>query len=203
MNQLPPRQMGPNSKVTYIPKWNQKVFDAVRMCLKEASGRIESSTDIVRILRGSRSISTVECQSLSTYGLLRGYKRFYLRSLVEFLEKENVNDLASYIVLVGENGDENSIVNLLVFLGSKDSNVRRLVCSALGKIGSSIAERPLVGMLFDQKPQVRQYAINALGKVGTTYSLPILKMISNSRKDKEYNVAAAKEAMLSISRRSD
>jgi len=194
------------NKTTYIPKWNQEVFETVQKCLDEGKKIIERDTDFVRILTGSRS-KRIRDQgyqiNFSTYGLLKGYQRYYLKAVVNLLLKERVNDLASYIVLIGNEGNERNIGTLLEFLSHEDGNVRRLTCSALGKIGSHIAERPLIGMLFDPGPQVRQYAIKALGKVGTEYSLPILRRIVISQKGKDYNTSAAKEAVTKIQKRND
>lgn len=183
--------------MSYIPKWNQEVFEITKECLNEDRGKIESDTDFVRILTGSRS-KRITAQTFRTYGLLKGYKRFYLKAVVQLLRKEDIKDLASYVVLVGEKGNERNIATLLEFLSHEDGNIRRLTCSALGKLSSSIAERPLIGTLFDPGPQVRQYAIKALGEVGTKYSLPILQKIAISQKEKDYNIASAKKAIIKI-----
>lgn len=185
------------NKTSYIPKWNQEVFEIIQECLNEGGEKIESDTDFVRILTGSRS-KRISGQSFRTYGLLKGYKRFYLKAVVQLLRKQEIKDLASYVVVVGEEGNERNIATLLEFLSHEDGNIRRLTCSALGKLSSSIAERPLIGTLFDPGPQVRQYAIKALGEVGTKYSLPILQKIAISQKEEDYNIAAAKEAIIKI-----
>ncbi len=111
-----------------------------------------------------------------------------------------IEQLVKEIVKAGEKRDKNKLPELFFYLSHKDGNVRRLTCSALGKIGSPLAERPLIGMLADEKPQVRQYAIKALGKVGTKYALPILTKISEDRKEKEYNRTAARIAATHISK---
>lgn len=192
------------NRTSYIPKWNEEVFEIIQECLNEGKKKIERDTDFVRILKGSRSKRIIEKgyhQTFRTYALLKGYKRYYLRAVVKLLKDKRIKDLASYIVLVGKEGNKRNIGSLLEFLSHRNGNIRRLTCSALGKIGSSIAELPLIGMLFDSKPQVRQYAIKALGKVGTKYSLPILKRITISQKEKDYNITAAKEAIMKIRKR--
>lgn len=190
------------NKTSYIPKWNQEVFEITQECLNEGRGKIESDTDFVRILTGSRS-KRISAQTFHTFGLLKGYKRFYLKAVVQLLGKQEIKDLASYVVLVGEEGNERNIATLLEFLSHEDGNIRRLTCSALGKLNSSVAERPLIGMLFDPKPQVRQYTIKALGEIGTKYSLPILKRIVISQRERDYNIAAAKEAIMKIQKRNE
>ena len=105
------------------------------------------------------------------------------------------------IVAIGNRKDASKLTELLPYLSHSNGNVRRLTCSALGKLGSPLAERSLVGTLSDEKPQVRQYAISALGKVGTSYCRPILRKISGDEMEKSYNRKAAQEAVLSISKR--
>lgn len=191
-------------RAIYIPKWSKEVFEIVQRCLNEGKKKIERDADFVRILKGSRSKRIIERgyhKTFSTYGILKSYKSYYLKAVAHLLKDTEVEDLVSYVVLVGKKGNERNIGSLLEFLPHKDGNIRRLTCSALGKIGSSIAEKPLIGMLFDSKPQVRQYAIKALGKIGTSYSFPILERISMSQKEKDYNKRAAKEAVKKITGR--
>lgn len=109
--------------------------------------------------------------------------------------------LLQEIVAIGNRKDTRKLPELLPYLSHEDGNVRRLTCSALGKLGSPLAERPLVGTLSDEKPQVRQYAINALAKVGTNYCLLILRKISSNEGEKSYNREAAQKAISRIAKR--
>lgn len=175
-----------------------------QQCLEEGKGIIEKDTAFARILKGSRSVFIFENgfdKTFSTYGLLKRYNRQYIRAVVQLLRNFNIKCYADYVVLAGEKGNEGNILSLIEALASIDANVRRLACSALGKLGSPLAELPLIGALFDSGPQVRQYAITALGKVGSGYSLPILQKIVTSKKEKSYNVRAARDAIPKINSR--
>jgi len=106
------------------------------------------------------------------------------------------------ILQLGESKLEKAAGVLIPYLNHQNGNVRRLACSALGKIGSPMAERPLIGMLFDEKPQVRQYAVKALGKLGTNYCLPALEQIINNKAEKLYNIKSATAAINKINSQS-
>ncbi len=110
-------------------------------------------------------------------------------------------ELVSHIVSLGETRDESHLEELITFLSYPNGNVRRLACSALGKIRSSRAEIPLLGLLDDPKPQVRQYAIKALGHLAGSNAFSKLTEIANSPNEKDYNTRAAKLALRKISRR--
>lgn len=110
-------------------------------------------------------------------------------------------ELISHITSLGETKEESRLEELVAFLSSPNGNVRRLACSALGKIGSSKAEVPLLELLDDPKPQVRQYAIKALGGLAGSEALPKLTEIVNNPSEKGYNIQAAKIASMKISRR--
>ncbi|MBL7159262.1 AAA family ATPase [Candidatus Microgenomates bacterium] len=112
-----------------------------------------------------------------------------------------INKIISEIVKVGESRDKSQISKLIFYLNHNNGNVRRLACSALGKIGSPITERSLMGVLFDEKPQVRQYAIKALFKLGTKICLPALEMIIRNPEEKEYNIKSAKSVVWKIKKR--
>ncbi len=109
-------------------------------------------------------------------------------------------ELASRIVSLGETKEESHLEELITFLSSPNGNVRRLACSALGKIRSPKAETPLLGLLDDPKPQVRQYAIKALGGLAGSNALPKLTEITTNPNEKNYNIRAAKDALKKISR---
>ncbi len=83
------------------------------------------------------------------------------------------------------------IGKLIGYLHHADGNVRRLACSALGKLGSSSAERPLLAMLDDDKPQVRQYALKALVRIATPFAIPIIQRILTNTREKPYNISLA------------
>lgn len=110
-------------------------------------------------------------------------------------------ELTSRIVSLGKTKEESHLEELIMFLSSSNGNVRRLACSALGKIGSPKAEIPLLGLLDDPKPQVRQYAIKALGRLAGSSALPKLTETTTNPNEKNYNIQAAKDALKKISKR--
>lgn len=110
-------------------------------------------------------------------------------------------ELANHIVFLGKTGEECHLEELIPFLSSPNGNVRRLACSALGKIGSPKAETPLLHLLNDPKPQVRQYTIKALGGLGGSNSIVKLTDVVNNPNEKGYNIRAAKFAFRKVSKR--
>lgn len=97
------------------------------------------------------------------------------------------------IVRLGEeNTSPDVVVELMGYLSHSDGNVRRLACSALGKLRVKEAERPLANMLDDEKPQVRQYALKALEGVATPFVLPALRRVVSTTEEQPYNLAIAR-----------
>ncbi|WZL75011.1 HEAT repeat domain-containing protein [Clostridiaceae bacterium 35-E11] len=113
----------------------------------------------------------------------------------------NPEDKMVIIWIIGELG----IKELLPFI-YKDAkhphgNVRRLVCSAMNKIGDSNSIPYLHRALLDIKPQVRQYAAKALSKLGDQNSIVKLGELLKKPYEKEYVKRAYQEAILNIERR--
>src|SRR5690606_6868604 len=71
-------------------------------------------------------------------------------------------------------------------INHKHGGVRRMVCSALGKIGSSHSIDVLHKSLQDVKPQVRQYAANALKTIGNERTIRRLKSLLNNPREVPY-----------------
>lgn len=114
----------------------------------------------------------------------------------------NTKKLLRNIVKMGNSKNKELARELFPHLEHCNGNVRRLTCSALGKLKNPKAEKPLIKMLKDEKPQVRQYAIVALGKLGSKQSYNPLKGVATSD-EKEYNRRAARIALKKIANRSD
>lgn len=112
----------------------------------------------------------------------------YARSM---LFKSNREECSFYIWLLGEFKSTESIPAIITFLKCSDGNIKRICCSALGKIGSPASEEALLNCLVDNKPQVKQYAIKALGKIKSIRAVPILKKISCGNDEKDYVIRAA------------
>ena len=101
----------------------------------------------------------------------------------------------------GDKKGSDSVRNLKAYLNHDNGNIRRLACSALGKIGDPSAENALLTRLKDEKSQVRQYAIKALSKLGSREVMPYLKRICDDGDEKDYNKKSAQSAMKIIRRR--
>ncbi|SHK05814.1 HEAT repeat domain-containing protein [Paramaledivibacter caminithermalis] len=120
---------------------------------------------------------------------------------MKYRDIKNQEDKATLIWLIGELRDT-SLLSLL----SKDAlnnngNIRRMVCSALGKIGSQKALPILHRALRDNKPQVRQYAAKALKDIGNKSSLHILNEIIDRSNEKDYVKRACLKSIESINMR--
>ena len=107
------------------------------------------------------------------------------------LFKSNRDECSFYIWLLGEFKSKESITSIITFLKCSDGNIKRISCSALGKIGTNLSEEALINCLGDNKPQVKQYAIKALGKIKSIRAVELLKKISNDKNEKDYVIRAA------------
>lgn len=111
---------------------------------------------------------------------------------------KNPEDKASLIWLVGELKEASLIGLLGKDILHRNGNVRRMVCSALGKIGNEKAVSILHKALQDHKPQVRQYAAKALKNIGNENSLKLLNAKVNKSFEKDYVKRAYLEAIEKI-----
>lgn len=92
-------------------------------------------------------------------------------SLINYLMRKiplihNADDKMIALWIAGELKDPKLLPTIHKEINHKHGGVRRMVCSALGKIGSSHSIDVLHKSLQDVKPQVRQYAANALKTIG-------------------------------------
>lgn len=113
---------------------------------------------------------------------------------IERLFNSNREECAFYIWLLGEIRSNDAVPSIITFLRCKDGNIKRICCSALGKIGDVRAEDALIKCLNDEKPQVREYAIKALEKIKCKGSVGVLKRVVESE-NKEYVKRAAVRAI--------
>jgi hypothetical protein len=109
----------------------------------------------------------------------------------DMLFKSKREECSFYIWLLGEFKSKESIASIITFLKCSDGNIKRICCSALGKIGTNLSEEALINCLDDRKPQVKQYAIKALGKIKSKRAVELLKKISNDKNEKDYVIRAA------------
>jgi hypothetical protein len=108
-----------------------------------------------------------------------------------------------YIWLLGELKSRAAVPSLIAFLRCSDGNIKRMCCSALGKIGDIRSEDGLLGCINENRPQVKQYAIKALGKLRSKKSIPLLREILNNPSEKDYIKRAAVEALEHIEGKGD
>ncbi|MDF2672655.1 MAG: repeat protein [Clostridiales bacterium] len=121
----------------------------------------------------------------------------------DMLFKATREECSFYIWLLGEFKSKDSIASISTFLKCSDGNIKRISCSALGKIGTNLSEDALINCLNDNKPQVRQYAIKALGKIKSNKALEFLRKISNDKTEKDYCIRAALQSIEEINGKGD
>lgn len=105
---------------------------------------------------------------------------------IEKLFNSSRDDCNFYIWLLGELRSKAAVPKLTTFLRASDGTIKRMCCSALGKIGDIRAEDGLIRALEDSRPQVREYAVKALGRIGSTKAFPYLKRILDNPNEKDY-----------------
>jgi len=99
---------------------------------------------------------------------------------------KNPEDKMLLIWIIGElkEGDLISIMSKDIL--HRNGNVRRMVCSALGKMEDSSTKNILHRALKDEKPQVKQYAAKALKNIGDESTIHILKGLISNGNEKKY-----------------
>ena len=108
---------------------------------------------------------------------------------------QNAEDKMIALWIAGEI-KEKSLLNIIHNeISHKHGGVRRMVCSALGKIGSPDSIDILHRGLQDAKPQVRQYASKALKFIGNEKTLGRLNSLLNNPKELEYVRRSYKETI--------
>lgn len=120
--------------------------------------------------------------------------------LVEYLIKkipliENAEDKMIALWIAGELKDNRLLPVIHNEITHKHGGVRRMVCSALGKISSTDSIDLLHRCLQDAKPQVRQYASKALKIIGNEKTLRRLKNLLNNPNELPYVRRSYKETI--------
>lgn len=126
--------------------------------------------------------------------------------LVTYLIKEiplieNAEDKMIALWIAGELKDNRLLPVIHKEINHKHGNVRRMVCSALGKINSTDSVDILHRALQDAKPQVRQYASKALKTIGNKKTIGRLKALLNNPKELTYVRRSYLETIESIEKR--
>lgn len=155
---------------------------------------INSTEDILKKLMKYRREERINFLSSMTEEEKKGLEKHASEKLFD----SSRDECNFYIWLLGELKSSMAVPGLVTFLKCTDGNVKRMCCSALGKIGDIRAEDGLINCLGDQRPQIREYAVKALGRIKSKKSLGVLNKILNSQKEKDYVVKAAKTAIEQI-----
>ncbi|WP_129598818.1 HEAT repeat domain-containing protein [Anaerophilus nitritogenes] len=129
-------------------------------------------------------------------------KKYLGKKIYHSYEKINhAEDKIVLIWIIGELGLLPLSKILYKDISHPHGNVRRMVCSALYKLGDEKGVFYLHKALLDKKPQVRQYAAKALGKIGNEESSMRLKRLIYNPNEKEYVKKAFHEAIDHIDRK--
>lgn len=161
-------------------------------------GAANTSDIIKKLMRYGRD------ERISVLGRLTENERKNLEKYsISRLYDSNRDECNFYIWLLGECKSSNALQSIITFLKCNDGNVKRICCSALGKIGDIRAEEALISCLDDPRPQIKQYAIKALGKIRSKKAIYILNSICQNIKEKDYVIRAAEQAAREIEKAGD
>lgn len=140
------------------------------------------------------------CKKKDRLNIIKLLKEKEKKQLVKYLIKkiptiENAEDKMIALWLAGELKCDVLLPTIHREVLHKHGGVRRMVCSALGKIGSEDSLDVLHRCLQDAKPQVRQYASNSLRVVGNEKTIRRLKNLLNNPKETPYVIKSYKETI--------
>ncbi|MTI49107.1 MAG: HEAT repeat domain-containing protein [Firmicutes bacterium] len=111
---------------------------------------------------------------------------------------KNPDDKMLLLWTIGELRFKSLLPLLRMELKNNNVNLRRLSCSALGKLKAKESKLWLEKAISDENPQVRQYAIKALAHIGDLNTLKLLNEIQFRRSEKDYVKRAALQAIEQI-----
>ncbi|MCT4593382.1 MAG: HEAT repeat domain-containing protein [Anaeromicrobium sp.] len=114
---------------------------------------------------------------------------------------KNYDDKLTLIWIVGELGVKKLLPLIYGEINHPFVNIRRVTCSAMGKLKYEKSKPYLMKFLRDSNPQVRQYAVKALGHIGDEKSKEILNEILRNPKEKAYVKRAILESVQEIDKR--
>lgn len=142
----------------------------------------KKKTTLDRLLELSKEERLEKIESLSLQErkeLINEIKRSY--KIVK-----NSDDKMILIWIVGEMKEEKLIDTISKDILHRNGNIRRMVCSALGKIGDCRTKNILHRAIYDKKPQVRQYAVKALKDIGDESTISLLNGLIVQANEKKY-----------------
>jgi len=117
--------------------------------------------------------------------------------------KKHPQSLPETVLALGNSGDPRALKLLLGLLKSKDYRTAGDAAQALGYLGDSEAESPLIEALATDNPWRQVKACGALAKLGTRRALPALnKLVKDDRYTGALNVKGmTQDAVESITKR--
>lgn len=163
----------------------------IKYRILEGSERVE---DIITRLMNSRREERANAISYIDQPKIKEIEEYAIKHLFNSKRDECI----FYIWLLGEIKSQKALPSIMSFLRCSDGNVRRMCCSALGKIGDIKCEDGLIKCINDTRPQVREYAIKSLSKIKSKKSLVLLENVLNNVNEKDYVKRAAENAIKEI-----
>lgn len=157
----------------------------------------EEKSILEKMLELSKPERTKVISSMSSEEKRNLAKEIYYR----YDDIKNAEDKMIVIWIIGELGIKKLLPIVYKDIKHPHGNVRRMICSAINKIGDSSGVKYLYKALIDPKPQVRQYAAKALGKIGDEKSVMKMKGLLGKPNEKKYVKDAFYEAIDHIKKR--
>lgn len=187
------------SKIRNIPKEkveNDIIEAKIKLrALKKSKRREKSLLDKMLEMSKEERLKFINDKSDEVIENLKNEVKTRYRDFV------NPDDKVILIWIIGELRDKNLIDTIAKDIINNNGNIRRMVCSALGKIGDYKSIPFLHKALKDKKPQVRQYAAKALRNIGNEETIKLLNQMINSKTEKRYVKVACIEAIKNIENR--
>ncbi|PAB58991.1 HEAT repeat domain-containing protein [Anaeromicrobium sediminis] len=114
---------------------------------------------------------------------------------------KNYDDKLTLIWIIGELGIKKLLPLIYGEINHPFVNIRRVTCSAMGKLKHEKSRPYLMKFLRDSNPQVRQYAVKGLAHIGDGRSKEVLNEILKNAKEKNYVKRAILESVQQIDQR--
>lgn len=198
--------------VTYLLYLEGKTIEEIAIVRRMDKTSVEQQIIKCKLsIKDNVAISTNEDILIKIISMNKGERVEYLKLLDEcnqrklaediykrYTKFKNPDDKMLLLWTIGELKDDKLLPLLRMELKSSNVNLRRLACSALGKLKVKSSKLWLEDVVKDDNPQVRQYAIKALGHIGDVDTLRLLKEVVKNFEEKEYVKRAAKECMEKI-----
>lgn len=200
-----------DTEITYLLYLEGK--DIKTICRIRGIDRVDAERHIIegkikyRIFEGTKNTEDVvkrllKCHKDERQNALKIMQNKELKKLeryaLENLYNSTRDECLFYIWLLGEIKSKDAVPAIITFLRCRDGNIKRICCSALGKIGDLRAEDSLMLCLDEKRTQIKEYAIKALGRMKSKKALTNLKKISLDENERDYIKRAADFAIKEI-----